>query len=48
MKAAGKTYDVVGYDAYHAFANPSNPHFDAADAADAHKRELAWFKRKLG
>ena len=48
MKGAGKTYDVVGYDDYHAFANPSNPHYDQASAADAHKRELAWFKKRLG
>jgi carboxymethylenebutenolidase len=48
MKAARKPYEVVGYDDYHAFANPSNPHYDQSSADDAHKRELAWLKKKLG
>jgi len=47
MATAGKQLQVVPYDANHAFANPSNPHFNAEVSADAYRRELAFFKSKL-
>lgn len=47
MKAAGHSLEVVHYDAYHAFANPSNPHYDKADGDDAMRRTLAFFKAHL-
>ena len=47
MRAAGKSLEVHRYDAPHAFANPSNPHYDAAAASDAITRELAFFKAHL-
>jgi carboxymethylenebutenolidase len=47
MKAAGKSLEVHAYNADHAFANPSNPHFDAAATADSKRRELAFFKAHL-
>jgi carboxymethylenebutenolidase len=48
MKAAGKKVTIKMYDAVHAFANPSNPKYDAAAAADAYKLSLAYLKQKLG
>ena len=48
MAAAGKPLKVLSYDADHAFANPSNPKFDAADAKDANAKTLAFLKSKLG
>jgi carboxymethylenebutenolidase len=48
MKDAHKPYGVLDYDADHAFANPSNPHFNQAAAKDAHEREIEWFKKLLG
>ncbi len=36
MKAAGKTLTVKRYDADHAFANPSNPHYEKTMADEAH------------
>jgi carboxymethylenebutenolidase len=47
MNKARKSLQTVSYDAVHAFANPSNPKYDAADAADAHRRTLAFLKPKL-
>ena len=47
MKTAGKSLEVHAYDANHAFANPSNPRYDATAAADAMKHELAFFKAHL-
>lgn len=44
MKAAGKTLVVKEYDADHAFANPSNPHFNKEFAQDAQAVTLRAFK----
>ena len=48
MAAAKKPLRILSYDADHAFANPSNPKFDAADAKDANAKTLAFLKSKLG
>jgi carboxymethylenebutenolidase len=48
MKTAGKKVTIKMYDAVHAFANPSNPKYDAAAAADAYKLSLEYLKKKLG
>lgn len=48
MKAAGKKVTIKMYDAVHAFANPSNPKYDAAATADAYKLSLDYLKKKLG
>lgn len=48
MKAAGKKVTIKMYDAVHAFANPSNPKYDANAAADAYKLSLEYLKKKLG
>jgi carboxymethylenebutenolidase len=47
MAAAGKKVTVKEYPAAHAFANPSNPKYDPALAADAHQRALAYLKARL-
>ena len=47
MDAAGKTYTSHWYDADHAFANPSQARYDAADAALAWERTLAFFEAHL-
>ena len=45
-KAAGKTVEIVIYpDAGHAFFSDYRPSYVPADAEDAWKRTLAWFKR---
>jgi carboxymethylenebutenolidase len=38
LKAAGVPHEILRYDAVHAFANPSNPKYDAASA------DAAWVK----
>jgi len=48
MKAAGKSLTAYWYEADHAFANPSGGRYDAADAALAWRRTLAFFKDRLG
>ncbi len=48
MKSAHKSLSIRDYDADHAFANPSNPHFNETAAKDAHAHELAFFKKNLG
>ena len=48
MAAAHKPLTVLPYDAAHAFANPSNPKYDAADAKDANAKTVAFLKSKLG
>jgi len=48
MKAAGKSLEAHRYDADHAFANPTGARYDAADAALAWKRTLAFFRANLG
>ena len=45
MQTAGKKLTVHEYDADHAFANPSNPHYDKVAAADAQKISLSYFRQ---
>jgi carboxymethylenebutenolidase len=47
MKAAGKKLTVKMYDADHAFANPSNPHYDKEATADAHKISNTFLKTRM-
>jgi carboxymethylenebutenolidase len=47
MKKSSRKLTVKLYDADHAFANPSNPKFDKAASADAHKLVLEFFKKHL-
>ncbi len=42
MKSAGKILTVKSYDADHAFANPSNPHYDKVASLDANTLALAF------
>jgi len=44
MKAAGKQLTVKRYDADHAFANPSNPHFEEMMAKEAHGIAVEFLK----
>jgi carboxymethylenebutenolidase len=46
-KATGKTLEVHQFDADHAFANPSNPDFDAEAARKANDLALDFLKSKL-
>jgi carboxymethylenebutenolidase len=48
MKQASKKLTVHSYDADHAFANPSNPKYDKANADKAWKETLSFFKKLLG
>jgi len=48
MKEAGKSLQVLHYDANHAFANPSNPVYDKKDADDAYGHVIAFYKKQLG
>lgn len=49
MDAAGKPITVVGYDANHAFANPTNVKaYNAPAAKDANAKTLAFLKKNLG
>jgi len=47
MKDAGKKLSVYQYDADHAFANPSNPHFDKDATADSHAKTVAFIKERM-
>ena len=48
LKAHQKTMSIKVYkDAYHAFANPSNPKYDKEASADANKRALDYIKGKF-
>lgn len=47
MQAADKSLTVYWYDADHAFANPTGARYDAADAAQAWERTLAFFQTNL-
>ena len=47
MAAANKTVTIKEYPADHAFANPSNPKYNQALAADAHQKALAYLKMKF-
>ncbi len=48
MKGSGKPIRVLHFDADHAFANPSNPHFDKHKTDLAWKSTMAFFKKHLG
>lgn len=47
MQSAGKKLTVKEYDADHAFANPSNPHFNKEFAASAHQVAISYLKSSL-
>lgn len=47
MKSLNKKLDLHWYDADHAFANPSNPKYDQAAAADARKKSIAFIKKNF-
>jgi carboxymethylenebutenolidase len=47
MRQAGKRLDAHWYDADHAFANPTSARYDAADAALAWQRTLAFLRANL-
>jgi carboxymethylenebutenolidase len=47
MKKAGKQLTVHNFDAVHAFANPSNPQYDATSADKANKLALDYLRRKF-
>ena len=47
MAAAGKKLTVKSYDADHAFANPSNPKYNKAFAADAHQLAVDYLRGRL-
>lgn len=44
MQAAGKKLETHKYEAGHGFANPSNPAFNEAAAADAYQKAIAFLK----
>lgn len=47
MKALGKHFELERYDAPHAFANPSNPSYNAAAREDAFKKSIAFLKARI-
>jgi len=47
MEKAGKMLIEKEYNADHAFANPSNPHYDKVSAEDANKAAMDFIKGKL-
>jgi carboxymethylenebutenolidase len=47
MDKAGKKVTVKEYNADHAFANPSNPHYDKASSEDANKTAVEFIKARL-
>ena len=47
MKSANKKLTVKSFDADHAFANPSNPHFNKEFAAEAHTLAVAFLKDRM-
>ena len=47
MQAADRKLSVYEYDADHAFANPSNPHFDKEATADAYRKIYAFVKDRI-
>ena len=47
MDKAGKKLTIKEYNADHAFANPSNQHFDKVSAEDANKSAIAFIKARL-
>jgi carboxymethylenebutenolidase len=47
MKSLGKSFQLERYEAPHAFANPSNPSYNAAAREDAFKKSIAFLKNHL-
>jgi carboxymethylenebutenolidase len=47
MKEAGEKVEIKMYEADHGFANPSNPIYNQAAAADAYKRSLTYLRERL-
>lgn len=47
MKALGKHFDLIRYDAPHAFANPSNPSYNAGYREDAFRNSIAFLKARI-
>jgi len=48
LTADHKNFEIHSYDAPHAFANPSNPHFNKEATEDAWERTVAFVKKELG
>jgi carboxymethylenebutenolidase len=48
MRTANRTLNVKNYNADHAFANPSNPHFDKVAKEDSERIMVEFFKKHLG
>ncbi len=47
VQQTGKKITVIPYNAVHAFANPSNPKYDAVAASDAQQKALAFLRSHL-
>ncbi len=47
VEAAGRKFTYIGTAADHAFANPSNPHYDAARAKEMEQSSLGFLRRYL-
>jgi carboxymethylenebutenolidase len=47
VEAAGRKFTLLNFEADHAFANPSNPHYDQAKASVAEGNALAFIRRYL-
>ena len=47
MKAAGKNVMTYEYGADHAFANPSNPHYDKVATEDAYSKAIPFIKERM-
>jgi carboxymethylenebutenolidase len=47
LKTDGKDFHIYSYDAPHAFANPSNPHFNKEATEDSWKKTVSFFKVQL-
>ena len=47
MQTAGKKLMTYEYDADHAFANPSNPHFDKPATDDAYSKAIPFIKERM-
>jgi carboxymethylenebutenolidase len=47
MKQAGKKVTIHNFEAVHAFANPSNPQYDAAAAGKANALALGYLRKKF-
>lgn len=47
LQTLQKKYTIQSFDAEHAFANPSNPHYDVEAAQKAYQLSIDFLKRKL-